>query len=80
MTKIGKIPSINVFRGWDYAIDEEKQELKLGETYLLGAYRVSAGNSIRSYELQDEEQVKKMINDDSHVFLLKIKLEEHKNK
>lgn len=78
MRKVGELPSVNVFRGWDSAIGEEEQELELGETYLLGAYRVSAGNSIRTYDLQDEEQVKKMINDDSHVFLLKIKLEENR--
>lgn len=78
MTKVGEIPSVNVFRGWDSAIGEEEQELELGETYLLGAYRVSAGDFIRTYDLQDEEEVKKMIDDDSHVFLLKIKLEENR--
>lgn len=50
----------------------------MGETYLLGAYRVSPGDFIRMYDLQDEEEVKKMIDDDSHVFLLKIKLEENR--
>ncbi|USK74472.1 hypothetical protein [Peribacillus frigoritolerans] len=75
--KIDKIHSVGVFSGWDYAIGEGKVELKLGETYLLGAYRESKGNSIRTYDLQDENEVKKMIKDDSIVFLLKIKIEEN---
>ncbi|MFJ7508339.1 hypothetical protein ACIQW7_02480 [Peribacillus simplex] len=74
--KIDKIHSVGVFSGWDYAIGEEKVELKLGETYLLGAYRESNGNSIRTYNLQNENEVKKMISDDKVVFLLKIKIEE----
>lgn len=75
--KIDKIHSVGVFSGWDYAIGEGKVELKLGETYLLGAYRESKGNSIRTYDLQDENEVKKMIKNDSIVFLLKIKIEEN---
>lgn len=39
-----------VFSGWDYAIGEDKVELKLGETYLLGAYRESKGNSLQFIE------------------------------
>ncbi|MFF2291245.1 hypothetical protein [Peribacillus butanolivorans] len=74
--KIDKIHSVGVFSGWDYAIGEDKVELKLGETYLLGAYRESNGNSIRTYNLHDENEVKKMISDDKIVFLLKIKIEE----
>ncbi|MFI8496836.1 hypothetical protein ACIGC1_29105 [Peribacillus butanolivorans] len=74
--KIDKIHSVGVFSRWDYAIGEDKVELKLGETYLLGAYRESNGNSIRTYNLQDENEVKKMIGDDKIVFLLKIKIEE----
>ncbi|MFJ7994791.1 hypothetical protein ACIQY5_21970 [Peribacillus frigoritolerans] len=73
--KIDKIHS-GVFSGWDYAIGEEKVELKLGKTYLLGAYRESNGNSIRTYNLQNENEVKKMISNDKVVFLLKIKIEE----
>ena len=73
--KIKNIRSVGVFTGWDYAIEGEKVKLKVGETYLLGAYRVSKGNSIRTYNLQDEDEVKKMISDDKIVFLLKIKLE-----
>ncbi|MFD4932686.1 hypothetical protein ACFWMS_28290 [Peribacillus butanolivorans] len=74
--KIDKIHSVGVFSGWDYAIGEDTVELILGETYLLGAYRESNGNSIRTYNLQDENEVKKMISDDKIVFLLKIKIEE----
>ena len=61
---------------WDYAIGDEKVELKLGETNLLGVYRQSSKNSIRAYDLQDENAVKQMINEDSRVLLLKIKIDE----
>lgn len=74
--KIENIRSVGVFTGWDYAIEEEKVALKEGKTQLLGAYRVSKGNSIRTYDLHDEHEVKKMISDDKIVFLLKIKIEE----
>ena len=74
--KIENIRSVGVFTGFDYSMEEEKVELKVGKTYLLGAYRVSKGNSIRTYNLQDENEVKKMISDDKIVFLLKIKIEE----
>ncbi|PJN88942.1 hypothetical protein [Bacillus sp. mrc49] len=72
---IDKIHSDNIFTGWDYAVGEDKMALKLGETYVLGAYRESDGNSIRTYNLQDENEVKKMISDDKIVFLLKMKIE-----
>ncbi|KWW21298.1 hypothetical protein AS888_17040 [Peribacillus simplex] len=72
---IDKIHSDHVFTGWDYAVGEDKMTLKLGETYVLGAYRESDGNSIRTYNLLDENEVKKMISDDKIVFLLKMKIE-----
>ena len=76
--KLENIRSVGVFTGWDYAIEEEKEvELKVGETYLLGAYRVSKGNSIRTYDLHNENEVKKMISDDKIVFLLKIKIDDY---
>ncbi len=73
---IDKIHSDHVISGWDYAVGEDKKEIKLGETYLLGAYRESNGNSMRTYNLQDDNEVKKMICDDKIVFLLKMKIEE----
>lgn len=63
---------------WDYAIGNEKVELKSGETKILGVYR-QAEKSLKTYDLQDPEAIKKMINDDRTVLLLKIKVEE-KNK
>ncbi|MFJ7744648.1 hypothetical protein [Peribacillus sp. NPDC097295] len=74
--EIENIRSVGVFTGWDYAIEEEKIALKEGKTQLLGAYRVSKGNSIRTYDLHEEHEVKKMIHDDKKVFLLKIKVDE----
>lgn len=75
--KIEKINSPGMFSGWEYAIDDRKVELNLGKTYLLGVYRQSSQNSIRTYDLQDEDEVKKMITEDNMVFLLKIKIEKN---
>lgn len=58
--------------GWQYAIDET--ELEIGQTYLLAAYQQTSKDSIRTYNLQDEEDVKQMIKDDTRVYLLKIKI------
>ncbi|MFJ6209761.1 hypothetical protein [Lysinibacillus sp. NPDC092081] len=72
--KIDKIQSGASISGWGYAIGDETVKLKLNETYVLGVYRESKGNSLRTYDLQDENEVKKMINDDHLVYLLKLKV------
>ncbi|MFJ3389184.1 hypothetical protein [Lysinibacillus sp. NPDC086135] len=72
--KIDKIQAAGSISGWDYAIGDETVKLKLNETYLLGVYRESNRNSIRTYDLQNENEVKKMINDDHLVYLLKLKI------
>lgn len=77
--KIDKIPSDASISVWDYAIGDETVKLKLNETYLLGVYRESKGNSIRTYDLQDENEVKKMIQDDHLVYLLKLKIHNESN-
>lgn len=71
-----KEPNTDVITSWDYAIGDEKVELELGETKTLAVYRESKGNSMRTVELQDEDSVKKMIEEDGMVLLLKIKVEE----
>ncbi|MGE7673515.1 hypothetical protein ACQKMV_08060 [Lysinibacillus sp. NPDC094403] len=72
--KIDKILSGGSISGWDYAIGDETVKLELNETYLLGVYRESKGVSMRTYDLQDENEVKKMIDDDHLVYLLKLKI------
>lgn len=72
--KINKMHSVGMVSGWNYAIGKVKNKLKLGETYLLGVYRESHGGSIRTYNLQNNKEIKKIINEDSRVFLLKIKI------
>ncbi|QHE51490.1 hypothetical protein GS400_05335 [Pontibacillus sp. HMF3514] len=63
-------------QGWRYAIrEEEETELKLGETKLLAVYRSSINNSMRNYDFQDEEQLDRMLKEDSENLLLKIKVE-----
>lgn len=65
-----------VFTGSEYGIGNEEVELGLNETKILAAYRETESNSIRTVDLQDEESVKRMINQDDLVLLLKIKIEE----
>ncbi len=71
-----KIDYSNAFHGWEDSINDEKLKLEIGETYTLGAYRVSNGSSIRSYNLQSEDEVEKMMKDDRTGFLLKVKMTE----
>ncbi|KGX85423.1 hypothetical protein [Pontibacillus marinus] len=63
-------------QGWRYAIrKEEETEIKLGETKLLAVYRSSLENRMRNYDFQDDEQVEKMLKEDSENLLLKMKVE-----
>ncbi len=71
-----ELDSLERFSKWDYAIGDEKVDLKLNETYLLAAYRLSSGNSIRTYNIQDKADLEKMISEDHTVLLLKIEIEE----
>ncbi|KOP69993.1 hypothetical protein AMS59_21990 [Lysinibacillus sp. FJAT-14745] len=77
--KIDKIQSVAGISGWDYAIGDKTVKLELNETYLLGVYRESKGDSMRTYDLQDENEVKKMIDDDHLVYLLKLKIHNRSN-
>ena len=74
--KIEKLLSSIRVSGWETVIGEKEVELELGETYLLGAYRVNEEPAITTYDLQKEEEIQKMINDDDVVLLLKLKIEE----
>jgi len=72
--KIEKLLSSVGASGWETVIGEEEVKLELGETYILGAYRVNEEPAIRTYDLQKEEELQKMINDDDVVLLLKLKI------
>ncbi len=72
--KIEKLLSSFGASGWETVIGEEEVKLELGETYILGAYRVNEEPAIRTYDLQKEEELQKMINDDDVVLLLKLKI------
>ncbi|SEA25024.1 hypothetical protein SAMN05421743_103299 [Thalassobacillus cyri] len=62
---------------WGYAIGEEKVELKLGETMVLGGYRQSSTEgSIQVQDFQSKESIEEMIKEDHTMLLLKIKIEE----
>jgi hypothetical protein len=60
---------------WDYAIGKKTIGLDSGETKIIGVYRQTNSNSIRTYDYQDTDSINKMINEDSMVLLLKIKVE-----
>jgi hypothetical protein len=62
---------------WDYAIGTETIGLALGETKIIGVYR--QGNSFWTYDYQDANSIKQMINEDKTVLLLKIKIEADPN-
>lgn len=64
---------------WDYAIDTNQIGLASGEEKILAVYRQSAGN-IKAYSYQDAASIEKMIEDDAVVILLKIKVDELKEK
>lgn len=61
---------------WGYAIGNEKVEIQIGKELVLAAYRQTSEDFMQTYDLQDEDSMKQMINDDDMVLLLKIKIEE----
>lgn len=68
--------SEGTYTAWDYAWKQgERLAIDFGETRVLGAYRIGAGNELRTYNLQDESEVEKMIAGEKRVFLLKFNLE-----
>ena len=73
--RIVKEAKSGVFSGTDYAIGNDKVELELGETKILGVYRETAG-SMRTFDYQDDDSINQMIQQDDEVILLKIKVEE----
>lgn len=73
---IEKESKTEIFSSWDYAIGDEEVELELGETKILAAYRETENNSISTVDLQDEESINRMIQQDSMVLLLKVKIEQ----
>ncbi|QHA91289.1 hypothetical protein [Bacillus sp. N1-1] len=62
---------------WDYAFKDKKVTLPLDEEKVLAAYRSTTSNEMRMVDLSDPNDVKKMIQEDSEVLLLKILITEH---
>ncbi|WP_107841538.1 hypothetical protein [Metasolibacillus meyeri] len=59
-----------------YAFTKE-QKLELNTEYIVGAYRQSLNNSMRSgYDFTSAEEVQQLIDDDTNVLLFKIKITE----
>ncbi|MDV2884834.1 hypothetical protein RYX45_06565 [Alkalihalophilus pseudofirmus] len=62
---------------WSYAISEDTpKSVELGETVLLAAYRQSSTGKISSVDFESEEDIEQMLEEDSTVLLLKMKIEE----
>lgn len=59
---------------WGYAIGDEETGLKSGETKVSGVYRLT-GNMIKTYDYQNADNIRRMIEEDISVLLLKIKVE-----
>lgn len=72
--KIDSNNSSYVTSGWQFAIWDEKVELKLGETIILAAHRQSSKNSMRTFSLLDEDTIKYMVEEVKSVLLLKIEI------
>lgn len=60
---------------YDYAIDNKQVALTSGEEKILAVYRQSAGN-MNAYSYEDVDSIKKMIQEDAVVILLKIQVDE----
>ncbi|MGG3738804.1 hypothetical protein [Aeribacillus pallidus] len=60
--------------GWEDGVGTETVRLTSGETKILGAFRHTE-NSMETYDLSDPEAVERMIQEDTFVLLVKIKVE-----
>lgn len=73
------IENLNLDTGmytWEYAF-QEKQALQLNTEYIIGTFRHSLKDTMRSgYDLSNEEEVQQLLHDDTNVLLLKIKVTE----
>lgn len=64
-------------RAWSYAIDGKKTKLHPEETNILAVVRQSSQtNFMEAIDLQDEAQIAKMLNEDSTVLVLNMKIGE----
>ncbi|WP_243096906.1 hypothetical protein [Thermohalobacter berrensis] len=59
---------------WDYAIRSETVGLEYGEEMVLAVYRQGKESLRTAYDYQDPESIKKIIDEDITVLLLKIKV------
>jgi hypothetical protein len=71
---------LSTLRTSEFTIGKEEEALKLGKTIVLAVYRESGAESIRPFDVKDEESVKRVIQEDKTVLLLKLKVEEKNDK
>lgn len=65
--------------GHEYAVSGKKEKLAPGETKILAVYRETAGDSMRTYDLTNEEDIEQLIEEETMVMLLKLKVTEIDN-
>jgi hypothetical protein len=63
-------------RSWDYAIGDKAIGLESGEEMVLAVYRQGEESLRAGYNYQDTDSINNMINEDTTVILLKIKVAE----
>ena len=64
---------------WNYAISSEAIGLEYGEEVILAVYRQGKESLKTGYDYQDSKAINQMINKDTTVLLLKMKVEEKNN-
>jgi dTDP-D-glucose 4,6-dehydratase len=68
-----------ILRNSEYAIGKDKKTLTIGDTIVLAAYR-ELGESLCPLDIDDAESIKRIIQEDSTVLLLKLKVETRNDK
>ncbi|WP_226658818.1 hypothetical protein [Pseudalkalibacillus hwajinpoensis] len=63
---------------WDYAFKDKKVDLSLNEEKVLAVYRSTTSDEMGQFDLNNPDDVEKMIQEDSEVLLLKILITEKK--
>lgn len=64
---------------WMYALDEKKKtKIELNKIVTLGIYREVAGNTIQSADIRDKEELKRIIQEDHQVLVLRLKITKNK--
>lgn len=70
--------SKNIPSCWDYAIGDKPVDIESGEEIILATYRQNNGPLRAGYDYTDSNSIKQMINENTSVLILKLKVENKK--